>query len=50
MPAIETRECPVEIVDDDGHVAVAGAELVRVDAELVRELEPVPVTRQAQDR
>src|SRR5205085_11215591 len=38
-----------EIVDRDRAVPVAGAELVRVDAEVVRQLEPVAVTGQAHE-
>src|SRR6185436_14723596 len=45
----EPRERPVHVVDGDRDVAVAGAELVRVDAEVVRQLEPVAVARQAHE-
>src|SRR4051812_43095203 len=45
----QPRERAVEILDGERDVVVARAELVGVDAEVVRELEPVAVAREAQE-
>src|SRR6185295_16317665 len=45
----ELLERPVEVVHAQRDVAVGGAELVRVDAEVVGELEPVAVSGQAHE-
>ena len=43
----QARQRRVEIVHGQGYVTVACAELVRVDAEVVRELEPIAVAGEA---
>src|SRR3954447_24324136 len=45
----EPLERPVEVVDGQGDVVVARAELVRVDAEVVGQLQPVAVPRDAHE-
>ena len=49
MPWRQALEGRVEIVDRDRDVAVARAELVGVDAEVVGQLEPVAVAGQAHE-
>src|SRR5690349_15750736 len=39
----ELRQHRVEVLDGDGYVVVAAAQLIRVDAVVVRQLEPRPV-------
>ena len=45
----ELLERRVHVVDGDRDVAVGGAELIRVDAEVVRQLEPLAVAGQAHE-
>src|ERR687891_126895 len=42
----EARQRRIDVVDRESDVPVAGAELVRVDADVVGELEPVAVAGQ----
>jgi hypothetical protein len=46
---LQLRECPAEVVDCEGDVAVGGAELITAAVVIQRELELLPLARDAEE-